>query len=137
MWIHVARYSFIILFFLLSNALYSQGLPDSCQLSAERFYLQLAQDPESLVLDVRGIEEDRTLGISGAIAAPELSVLMAIMDTLPEYRTLYVYCSCGDRSEQALQWIRKRYSAYRIFHLKKGFERWQKLQYPIDTLRSP
>jgi rhodanese-related sulfurtransferase len=133
-----ANFWFLVGFFsFLGFAAHSQELPDSCQLPAERFYLQLEQDPESIVLDVRDTTEDRTLGIGGAILAPEPSTLLHIMDTVPTYSTLYVYCSYGDRSEQALQFILKRYPRHRFFHLKKGLERWKKLQYPLDTLKVP
>ncbi len=119
---------------LMGNGVYSQEIPDSCQLTAETFYIRIHQDVERVIIDTRATSEDRHQVIPGAVMAPKPAVLSAILDTLPVYRSVYLYCNYGDRSKQALKYTQKSYPNHRVYNLKRGLDRWKELNFPLDTL---
>lgn len=131
-------YSFFVCVLLfVSTTLCAQEIPDSCQLTAEAFYLRIEKDVEGVVLDARSSDEDRQLSIHNAIPVPNSAALTSVLDTIPSFQRVYIYCSYGDRSEQALKFALEHYPTLSIYHLKKGLHRWKKLGYPLDTLAVP
>ena len=131
-------YSLLVCFMVVvSTTICAQEIPDSCQLTAEAFYLRIEKDVEGVVLDARSSDEDRQLSIHNAIPVPNSAALTSVLDTIPSFQRVYIYCSYGDRSEQALKFALDGYPNLSIYHLKKGFQRWKKLGYPLDTLAIP
>jgi len=112
----------------------AQSLPDSCRLNTEEFYIQICSMADRAVLDVRELSEKYEYAIPSSIAAPTPRILNTILDTMDTSWPIFLYCTYGDRSEQAAQLILRHYPSRQVFHLKKGFVRWKRLDYPVDTV---
>ncbi|KMK77336.1 rhodanese-like domain-containing protein [Alkalihalobacillus pseudalcaliphilus] len=75
------------------------------------------------LIDVREPREYNGGHILGARNIP-LSQLSQRLNELSPDRAIYLYCQSGARSRQAAKVLKKKHKATDLYHLDKGFKKW-------------
>ena len=102
-------------------------------LSVEDFYVKMHNSANSLIVDVRLLPDYNEKRIPGALPASEPSRLKTLTDTLDKQIPLFVYCYDGDRSKTACKMLNRQLGFVNVYNLKKGFEQWELMEFPVDT----
>jgi rhodanese-related sulfurtransferase len=129
----------IFIFVLFSPTGFGQGKADYQNLDPEEFYIKMNKQVESVVIDVRLVQDYHENRIPRSVPAPEPKNLKSLADTLDKKTPLLVYCYDGDRSKTACKILTGQLGFKHVFNLKKGLEMWEKMGFPMDTttIKSP
>lgn len=102
-------------------------------LSAERFKAASANDKNSMIIDLRTIDEITTKGfIKGAMQIDYLAKdAEQKIDKLDKNKTYYIYCAGGGRSGECAEYMEK-HGFKRVYNLEKGFSEWVTKGFPIE-----
>lgn len=101
------------------------------QISAEELHVLLEQGLEdSIIVDVRTPEEFKKGAITGAVNMP-LNDILGQIENLKSYKTIYVYCLSGGRSELALLQLSSSGLSGSIVNLTSGMLAWRQQGYPV------
>jgi len=102
-------------------------------LSAERFRAASANDKNSIIIDLRTIDEIAAKGfIKGAMQIDYLAKdAEQKIDKLDKNKTYYIYCAGGGRSGECAEYMEK-HGFKRVYNLEKGFSEWVTKGFPIE-----
>lgn len=102
------------------------------QISAEELHALLVQGlTDSVILDVRTPDEFSRGAIEGAINIP-LDQLAENMEQLIPFKTIYVYCLSGGRSQVAMAQLSANTEIKgELFNLVSGVLGWRNMRYPL------
>lgn len=92
---------------------------------------QALQTQGGLLLDVREVEEYTQVRLPGASLLP-LSELDLRLDAIPRDRPVVLYCRSGNRSAQAVAWLRAQ-GWENVHNLRGGIFAWYQRGLPLDT----
>ncbi|MCX6780366.1 MAG: rhodanese-like domain-containing protein [Candidatus Magasanikbacteria bacterium] len=103
------------------------------QISAQELHTLIEQGTPttSIIVDVRTPEEFERGKISGAINIPVDKILHQA-DFLRPYKTIYLYCLSGSRSELALLQLSSNGISDELYNLTSGLLAWRKEGYPLE-----
>lgn len=95
-------------------------------LSQEEWALQVSQDANAVILDVRTEDECNEGFIPNAVFNDiyEGQAFVYRLDELDKSKNIYVYCKSGGRSGQACQ-VMNQLGFENVFNLEGGFSNWQ------------
>lgn len=101
------------------------------QISAEELYGLIEQGlKDSIIVDVRTPEEFKKGAISGAVNMP-LNDILGQIEKLKPYKTIYVYCLSGGRSELALLQLSSSDLTGEVVNITSGMLAWRSKGFPI------
>ena len=106
----------------------------SNDVSCAEFYNIMNSEKEAVILDVRIYEEYRQNRIPGAVYAGEKDVLMEVVSDISKETPLLIYCDHGERSLTVCD-ILMNEGFQNLFHLEEGFQKWRKLDFPMDDTK--
>ena len=122
--------------FLISTLILLLGFTGQAQkiefkkLSAKKFQSLIQKDNNHLLIDVSRKIDHIEGHIKGAVFAETSEKLYSILDTIPNSRSILVYCRYGKRSQKACWLIAEKYPN-KIYSLAKGFEDWKAKGYKL------
>jgi rhodanese-related sulfurtransferase len=95
-------------------------------LSQEEWALQVSQDANAVILDVRTEDECNEGFIPNAVFNDIYGgqAFVYRLDELDKSKNIYVYCKSGGRSGQACQ-VMNQLGFENVFNLEGGFSNWQ------------
>lgn len=95
---------FSSLIFLLTGCHSTQKENSYTQISMEEAISMMESEENYIILDVRTLEEFKEKHIPGAICAPNETIGVRDIPSLPDKdQKIFVYCRSGNRSKQASQ----------------------------------
>lgn len=102
------------------------------QISAEELnnLLQQGLKEDSVLVDVRTPDEFKRGAISGAVNIP-LDQINEHIEELKPYKTIYVYCLSGGRSQLALLQLGSSGLTGEIVNVTSGMLAWKNHGYPV------
>lgn len=101
------------------------------QISAKELSALLVSGlPESIIVDVRTPEEFAKGAIATAQNMP-VDTIMSYVDELKKYKSIYVYCLSGGRSQLAVAQLSAANLPAQIYNLTSGLLAWRKEGLPL------
>ena len=102
---------------------FSFGTKAESDLSAEEFKTKMDADPKAALLDVRTAGEFAEGAINNAKNIDFFSSnFRSQIEALPKDKNYYVYCRSGNRSGQAVKFLKSK--GYEAFNLDGGIMSW-------------
>jgi rhodanese-related sulfurtransferase len=130
------RLSAILINLLIISSAFTQ-IPDSLKfksLGPYEFHLKYLKDDSSMLIDVREPRELRK-HIRGAVNIPSSGNLDFAGDTISKGRSLFIYCTQGDRSRHvAIVFYDKGFR--KLYNLEGGLVAWKKDGFPLTRKKS-
>lgn len=101
--------------------------------SPQEFRTRLNDDPEGYLLDVRRPDEFEAGHLDGAHLLNWLDTdrFKKEADGLDKFKTIYVYCRSGRRSNEAANYLAEQ--GYKVVDMQGGILAWQKEELPVTT----
>ena len=88
-------------------------------------------EKDEAILDVREVDEFRICHVPGSINVP-LSIIANKAEDLRKYKTLYVHCQAGRRSQMAVKTLEAMGLNNMVCISDGGFADWAMAGYPVE-----
>ena len=95
------------------------------------FYIQMENDNNPILLDVRISEDYCESRIVNAIWAGKKTVLEDLLSEISTDRSIFIYCEKGERTKQVAI-ILQEHNFKKVYDLEGGFKKWVEQGFPID-----
>ena len=119
----------LIIALLIGNIL--AGKDRKCEISEGNGAVELMNDEDLIILDVREKKERKAGYIDGDTHIP-LANVKNKLDTLDKDKTVLVYCRSGSRSSH-IAGLLTRNEFENVYNLKGGIQAWKRAKLPVKT----
>ena len=126
-----------ICFVISSNSLSAQVV-DSLKfinLTPVEFQERCAQTKDALILDVREYRDYRKSHLRNSFNIPFTKGFETASDTIPKWKTLFIYCYAGGRSKKAAIFFYDK-GFRKLYSMKSGMIGWKAAGLPV-TRKKP